>query len=174
MERRASRSEAEARLADVLGLTLANESGAWIDGAGWSMFPTSPPGSRLRVVPRSAELKVGMIAVFAQRGKLVAHRLVSRGSTGWIAKGDGTPLDDPPLPEDRILGIVTGIRFAGRSWVVGADARLARVSERFGRLFNWQAAFGRGAAVLGRALYLALAVPVLLWPMVLSWQKGRR
>jgi hypothetical protein len=172
VKRRSSRAEDASRMAEVLVLSLSRDGTAWIDGAGWSMFPTSPPGSRLRVAAPAATLGVGEIVVFTRGAKLVAHRLVRRVSEGWIAKGDGTPRQDPPLAETEILGVVHGLRFAGVERGIRADPRAAALSRVLGKLFDWTAA-GSACRALGRATYVVVALPGLLGLMVLSCLKRR-
>lgn len=155
---------------DILDLTFSQEGRAWIPATGWSMFPSSIPGGRLCVAARPARLTCGQVVVYAEGRRLVAHRLVAWTDGGWITKGDGVVGCDPLLEDGHVLAVVERAALGPLGWGVRADLRVARVSLCLGQVCQRRLrALPRG---LRRAVYLALAAPVLCLLKVLSWPAG--
>lgn len=81
--------------------------------SGISMGSTLPAGTRIRIqcedpatAPRGA-----VVAIMAERG-LIGHRLLWRGTDRHghamvLTRGDRSPVCDPPVAADRILGEIT-------------------------------------------------------------------
>jgi hypothetical protein len=100
----------------VLGLCerAGIELVATIDG--FSMAPNLSPGTSVRlrpVDPRS--LRVGDVIAFEHNKRLIAHRIVRLGRTTVsrryvLTRGDARLLNDVPVRDDLIIGIVTAKR----------------------------------------------------------------
>ncbi len=78
---------------------------------GTSMLPAIWPSDVLRVkaIP-SREALVGQVWLSRQRGRLVVHRIVRLGEDGMrtvVCRGDFLEWDDPALPPEGLLGLVT-------------------------------------------------------------------
>jgi hypothetical protein len=81
--------------------------------SGISMGSTLPAGTRIRIQcedPASAR-QGSVVAIMAERG-LIGHRLLwrgtdRRGNPMVLTRGDGSPVCDPPVAADRILGEIT-------------------------------------------------------------------
>ena len=73
---------------------------------GDSMAPTLPITCEIEIVPLPPRVPLGTVIVFADRGALVAHRLVRRAGDYWITQGDGRRGADRPISPDRVLGMV--------------------------------------------------------------------
>ncbi len=129
------RSDAEWSLALA---PLLQRTGRVIESeiSGVSMGSTLPAGTRIRIQcedPASARLGT-VVAIMAERG-LFGHRLLWRGTDrrGYptvLTRGDGSPVCDPPVAADRILGEITHW-YAAPEWrpvpVADAAPRLRRV-----------------------------------------------
>jgi hypothetical protein len=81
---------------------------------GNSMVPTLPQACEIDVVPLTAPPRLGDVIVFASGEALVAHRLVQRRGTVWIAQGDNRRAPDAALRPSRVLGVVSAARLADR------------------------------------------------------------
>lgn len=81
--------------------------------SGISMGSTLPAGTRIRIQcedPASAR-RGAVVAIMAERG-LIGHRLLWRGADRHghpmvLTRGDGSPVCDPPVAAERILGEIT-------------------------------------------------------------------
>ncbi len=81
--------------------------------SGISMGSTLPAGTRIRIQcedPASARCGA-VVAIMAERG-LIGHRLLWRGTDRHghpmvLTRGDGSPVCDPPVAAERILGEIT-------------------------------------------------------------------
>lgn len=77
---------------------------------GRSMHPILEGVQRLRVRMGPQRIRFGDIVLFYQDRKLIAHRVVGRGSRGFRTRGDGTRgFDRALLAPDEILGVVTDL-----------------------------------------------------------------
>lgn len=77
-----------------------------------SMEPTLT--ARSVVIVRKAkfsEVKLGEIVVFTDSaGEMVCHRVVAKGTRGWITKGDNNAEADPGfLARSNFVGLVAGV-----------------------------------------------------------------
>ena len=75
---------------------------------GSSMLPTILPGDDLlfRALAAQETPQLGAI-VLVQRGqRLFVHRLRARTEAGWITRGDSLAMDDPPVPDTAVLGVL--------------------------------------------------------------------
>ncbi|HEX5322244.1 MAG TPA: S24/S26 family peptidase [Capsulimonadaceae bacterium] len=107
-----------ARLEALCALWKAAKSTVWLTLAGYSMAPTLPPGTRLKVTcgePAEDNIAVGDILVVRDQGSLVIHRLVeiAESPKRYICKGDGNPHRDPPASEEMVVGRVVETRLPG-------------------------------------------------------------
>jgi hypothetical protein len=97
---------------------------------GNSMGTSLPKGTVVRVA-LGAGCNAGDIAVFRQQERIVAHRVIDRGTTHLITRGDARFAPDPPVPATQILGRVTGIVSSGGVDPLSAPLRrhvLARIA----------------------------------------------
>ena len=78
---------------------------------GQSMEPAIPDGAQVRIaISESPNLVIGQIAVFRISSILVAHRVVYRGSDGWVlTQGDNSIECDPPIREENVEGLVVAV-----------------------------------------------------------------
>ena len=81
---------------------------------GNSMLPALASGDSIFV--RHAEpsdAAPGDVVVFARSGHFVAHRVVRRSTEAQgsvlVTRGDACVDDDPPVAQDELLGVVTGV-----------------------------------------------------------------
>ena len=82
---------------------------------GSSMLPSVQPGDVLtirRCMMSAAEC--GAIVLFTRDGRLFAHRVVARKITHLVTRGDALEWQDPPVPEDQLLGQVIAVTRNGR------------------------------------------------------------
>ncbi|MGA8214526.1 MAG: S24 family peptidase [Candidatus Sulfotelmatobacter sp.] len=108
-----------------LGLTVAmlRLSGtvrlqAW----GVSMLPSLWPGDLLTIQSATQdEIVPGDIVLVMRDNRLCVHRLVERRRDqdcfSWTTRGDAMPHNDPPVAASELLGRVSGVRRANRSFV---------------------------------------------------------
>jgi hypothetical protein len=103
-----------ADIMETLETALAERGELCLPASGFSMGP-KPGGAQGLVIQSTAGQPppFGSIVVFRRNGQWVAHRLVRRirrnGQTLCITKGDALGCtDSPPVPEKRIVGIMTG------------------------------------------------------------------
>jgi hypothetical protein len=89
---------------------------------GTSMLPCLWPGDLLTIQNAvHDEVVPGDIVLVMRDNRFFAHRVVEsrldRDCISWITRGDGVPHSDPPVAASELLGRVTGIRRANRSFV---------------------------------------------------------
>ena len=78
-----------------------------LPATGFSMRPLIPPGGTVRVEPASVEdVRPGDVVLVDDGGWLVCHRLLYVAGGRVVTRGDDTPMDDPPLPADAVIGRV--------------------------------------------------------------------
>lgn len=97
------------------------------------MSPFIKKGTVLFIRPVQAKkLQIGDL-VCAYQEKFITHRLIkkkkSKNKVFYIAKGDASPLPDPPLKGSQILGKVTKIKAGQR--VVDLESKSAKLKARF-------------------------------------------
>lgn len=74
---------------------------------GWSMLPAVLPGDTLLIERAShGEVSDGDIVLFARDRRLFVHRIVSKGETHLLTRGDAMPQGDSPVPVVDVLGKV--------------------------------------------------------------------
>jgi signal peptidase I len=89
---------------------------------GTSMLPSLWPGDLLTIqCAAHGEVVSGDIVLVMRDNRFFVHRLIERRQDQdrllWITKGDAVPHEDPPVAASELLGRVTGIRRANRSFV---------------------------------------------------------
>lgn len=80
------------------------ESGICIPISGNSMQPVLSSGDRISVVPRNPG--IGDIALFRSRNAVVIHRVIWKRGPWIYTIGDNSPVPDPPVHEENIIGTV--------------------------------------------------------------------
>ncbi|MEO8635446.1 MAG: hypothetical protein ABI587_09250 [Gemmatimonadales bacterium] len=93
---------------------LLKRAGAVIESEirGASMGDTLVSGTRIRIrCGTGADYVNGTVIAFLGRNGLVGHRIVGtgrdrRGREFLLTRGDGTPIPDPPIDAERVLGEV--------------------------------------------------------------------
>lgn len=110
----------------VLRDALAREGAFRFSLRGNSMRPTLPVDCTIDVRPLPPHVRPGALIVFAAGDALIAHRLVRRKDSAWIAQGDGRLAPDLPLASQQVLGTV-GAAFDGTRpiWPGPAEPLLA-------------------------------------------------
>lgn len=87
---------------------------------GNSMRPILRDGDRVRISPGSEGYKRGDIVAYQHNGKLITHRLISKGRSGgeihYLLKGDNVPRCDPAIHPKMVLGRVTALKRSDK-WV---------------------------------------------------------
>lgn len=89
--------------------------------SGGSMMPGLAPGTRIRIalVPGAPQVP-GEIVAYLSGAQVVVHRMLHRGRAAAarghvLTIGDATLVPDPPVPQARLLGAVTGV-WRGGAW----------------------------------------------------------
>lgn len=112
---------------------------------GSSMLPSIWPGDVLTIRRRLLnETRTGDIAVFTRHDRLFAHRVVGRAGRHLLTQGDTVPLQDAPVSETELLGVVLSVTRRGKSARLPADrsragrlvAGLVRRSSRVNRILQ--------------------------------------
>jgi signal peptidase I len=84
---------------------------------GGSMRPCIQDGDVVVVEPCSHP-RLGDVALVAENGRVVLHRVVGRASVNGeayvVTQGDAAPHPDPPAPLARVLGRVAQVERGGR------------------------------------------------------------
>jgi len=99
-------------LADARLITHVNTGWKVFMVKGQSMEPHFGKNSMLLIDKCDfSDLRVGMMVIYQDAaGDFVAHRLVERTGTGWVAKGQNNEKNDPTLVTlDNFQGVVFGI-----------------------------------------------------------------
>ena len=145
---------ANQKIKSVLLELLKEGRSTEVHAKGISMYPLLRPNDKLLVTPTKA--KVGDIAVFDRKDVLVAHRVYKIIEDIYFLKGDSLIFEDQPIPQDKILGIVTERSRNGKSvntksirfkilkiimphctFVLGRPFNYyARLHQKFGRCFK--------------------------------------
>lgn len=76
---------------------------------GRSMLPFFGEGSVVVIKQIASEqLRAGMVVVYRNRfGETVAHRLIARSESGWVAQGyNNTAADSTAVSDENLLGVV--------------------------------------------------------------------
>lgn len=80
--------------------------------SGWSMKPTIPPGSLVRVEPNRPEAVPPfgtVILLELPEKRLLAHRLIDVRDGRLITKGDACKTEDPPHPMSSLIGRIVAV-----------------------------------------------------------------
>lgn len=75
---------------------------------GSSMLPTVLPGDVLtfHALTGPATPQPGQIVLVQRDDRLFVHRLRARTAAGWITRGDSLDMDDPPVADAALLGVL--------------------------------------------------------------------
>jgi signal peptidase I len=89
---------------------------------GVSMLPSLWPGDLLTIQSATHdEVVPGDIVLVMRDNRFRVHRLAERQQdqdyVSWITRGDAMPHNDPPVAASELLGRVSGVRRANRSFV---------------------------------------------------------
>lgn len=101
-------------LLPLLREALAKEGAFRCPLRGDSMRPTLPSVCEIEIVPLPARVPLGTLIVFMAGDTLIAHRLVRREGSAWIAHGDARLGPDAPVAPEQVLGVVTAAYAGGR------------------------------------------------------------
>jgi signal peptidase I len=105
--------DARLRAAATFAVHRDGEDGGWVEVSGSSMRPLIHEGDTL-YVDFEARPRLGEIVVFAEAGRIVAHRVVGRKRTGGhellLTRGDATVRFDAPVAAERTFGVVRACR----------------------------------------------------------------
>lgn len=97
---------------------------------GSSMWPSIPSGSRLEVrACRAAELRVGDLAAFEQRGQLVVHRVTQVSPGGVRLQGDNRQRSDGHVPAEQVLGRARVLERRRLRWRWPSSSELLRAGR---------------------------------------------
>jgi hypothetical protein len=146
---RSEPSEAH-RVAARLGLFelyRRNRELIWVRGAGDSMRPLLRPDDQVLVEFGSQPRRAGDVVVFADRGQIVAHRVLAirDGGARLVLKGDGSRWFDASRAATDILGVVRAHRRSeySRGSLLGLSGPPARLIARLSLLIGFLAQDGR-------------------------------
>lgn len=76
---------------------------AWVEGAGFSMWPFIRPGSRV-LIASPGRLAVGSIILVPLHGRPVVHRIQAIDGDRLVTAGDANLLSDAPIPRSQVIG----------------------------------------------------------------------
>jgi len=113
-------------LADATALAALHGDARVMQVSGSSMLPFFGSGSLLVVkAVKAAQLSKGMVVVYRNNfGETVAHRLVNRTATGWIAQGyNNSAADSTLVTEANLRGVVYATVHTAGLPVVASAAR---------------------------------------------------
>lgn len=117
---------------------LSRDGAVWVHEFSDSMAPLVRAGDRLCLVPAApTDIRRGQLVAISRGDQLVVHRVVSRGVTTVVTKGDGLSCRDAPVPLTAVVGRVAVVE----------TARGRRIDLDGAR---WRA-LGRGLALISRA-----------------------
>lgn len=88
--------------------TLEQRERVHLRAYGTSMLPAIQPGDLLsfRSLRDDETPATGAIVLTRRDRRLFAHRLHARTSAGWITRGDSLDVDDPPIADTDLLGVL--------------------------------------------------------------------
>lgn len=111
-------------VADAQSLASLHAQAQVMKVSGASMHPYFGDGAVIVVKPiQEAKLRNGMVVVYKNRfGETVAHRLVNRVESGWVAKGyNNQEADSTVVNADNLIGVVYATFHTAND---GADSKL--------------------------------------------------
>ena len=89
---------------------LSRDGAAWVHECSDSMAPLVRAGDRLHLTRTGfADVRPGQLIACIRDGRLIVHRVLSRGSSGLVTKGDGLARRDPRVTADEVVARVTAI-----------------------------------------------------------------
>jgi hypothetical protein len=120
-------------LAEVLRDVAAHGGYVLIRARGLSMAPAIWPGDELVLGPvRAGGPRVGDVVAWADRGRLVAHRVVEIDGETVRTAGDATSAPDAPVPLSALIAMVAAVQPARLRRIASAARMLARWALRGG------------------------------------------
>ena len=128
-------------LLETVEMATATGAAAWVRARGTSMLPAIPRGAAVRVGPPAARgiARGDVVLASFDDGLPVLHRVRAvREGRVWL-KGDNRIFGDPPIPLDRVIGVVDAVEIDG---VAVALDRRPRRSLRLA-LGRWRHFFAR-------------------------------
>ncbi len=96
-------------VADALSLASTHAGAKVMKIAGVSMLPYFGEGAVVVVKPISEmQLRAGMVVVYRNNfGETIAHRLIARTATGWVAQGfNNRQADSTLVNSTNLIGVV--------------------------------------------------------------------
>lgn len=102
--------------------------------SGWSMKPSIPTGSLVRIEPIAPKEipPIGTVVLLELTdGRLLAHRLIAIRDTKLITKGDACATEDAPHPMSALRGLVVAVEEPNPRPLASALAR------RWGLALGW-------------------------------------
>lgn len=89
--------------------------------AGASMSPFIRGGDVITIVPVQERIHLGWVLAFRQpeSERLAVHRVISRGRSGFLLKGDNGCHRDGWVTREKIIGRVTRVEHRGREVRIG-------------------------------------------------------
>jgi hypothetical protein len=126
-------------LKELLQAVLQRKRSFRFRARGRSMAPFIRDGDIVTVAPiAEAPLRLGDVVAFLtpEEDRLTLHRLVARQGEAWMLQGDNLQFPDGLVPQQSILGRVTGIARRGRSihWGLGPERGLLALLSRLNLL----------------------------------------
>jgi len=92
---------------------------------GGSMSPFIRNGDVVEVVPLKGKINFGDIIFYhSSYGNSIIHRVIQRGKTSIITKGDSVPSSDQPIFSKQALGRVVAVEKNG--WCIRLDRPVVR------------------------------------------------
>jgi signal peptidase I len=84
-------------------------------------------------------LRIGQVVVFKhwRCEDLVIHRIITKGDSGWVIKGDNCLKSDGDVPMDNIIGLVTHVERNGKKVLLclGPERQIIALLNRCNGLF---------------------------------------
>jgi hypothetical protein len=101
-------------MAELVGGLLRQGTRVWLAVGGSSMAPFLKNGDRVRLVP-ARRARVGDVVVrLCGPERLLVHRVVGRGGSEPLTRGDSATERDPAIRSGELLGRVDHAERAGR------------------------------------------------------------
>ena len=131
-------------LLDLLTTLLENGASFRLRANGYSMTPTIRHGDIIVISPfNQLPPRTGEIVAFRHphNQRLAVHRFIDARASSVLCRGDNRDHEDPPVPQDDVLGVVVAIQRKGRDrfwpnrfahphlsrWYCRLDARFKRL-----------------------------------------------
>jgi signal peptidase len=155
---------------DLTADVLRSHGQCRLQVSGSSMLPTLWPGDMVLIEKRPvSQLSVGDIVMYERHGRFILHRLIglpenlpeafssssSSSRAFLVTRGDFMPHDDLPVPADRVLGVLAGVRqgmWRGVQRDVQGTKGWVAIPQRVSKRSRWVAAVLRRSSLLLRLL----------------------